>query len=46
MSYTIYLYALIAFLGVLLAGGVALITDGSLRLVRDVRRKHVVPAQS
>ena len=46
MSYTIYLHLLIGFLGILLTGGVALIADGSLRLVRDIRRKHVVPAQS
>jgi hypothetical protein len=40
-----YLYSLIAFLGLLLVGGAALITDGTLRLIHDVRRKHVVPAQ-
>lgn len=46
MSYTMYLYSLIAFLGVLLVGGVALIADAGVRLVRDHRRKDVVPTQS
>ena len=46
MSYTMYLYSLIAFLGMLLAGGVALITDAGVRMVRDHRRKHVVPDQN
>jgi hypothetical protein len=29
----------VGFLGVLLIGGVALVTDGGIRLLRDVRRK-------
>ena len=36
MSYTMFPVA--AFLGVLLAAGVALIADGSIRLLRDLRR--------
>jgi hypothetical protein len=37
MSYT--MYPVIGFLGILLVGGVALITDAGFRLVRDVRRR-------
>ena len=37
MSYT--MYPIISFLGVLLVGGLALITDASIRLIRDLRRK-------
>jgi hypothetical protein len=37
MSYT--MYPVIGFLGVLLVGGLALISDASVRLVRDLRRK-------
>ena len=36
MGYTIY--PVIGFLGVLLIGGVALITDAGLRIFRDLRR--------
>ena len=46
MSYTMYQSSLIAFAGVLLAGGAALTTDARIRLVRDHRRKHVVPTQN
>ena len=37
MSYT--MYPVIGFLGVLLVGGVALITDAGVRLLRDLRRR-------
>jgi hypothetical protein len=37
MSYT--MYPVIGFLGVLLVGGVALIADAGIHLVRDLRRK-------
>ena len=37
MSFT--MYPVVGFLGVLLVGGVALITDAGIRLLRDVRRK-------
>jgi len=36
MSYT--MFPVVAFLGVLLAAGIALIADGSIRLLRDLRR--------
>jgi hypothetical protein len=36
LSYT--MFPILAFLGVLLAGGVALITDAGIRLLRDFRR--------
>jgi hypothetical protein len=37
MSYT--MYPVVGFLGALLVGGIALITDASIRVVRDLRRK-------
>ena len=36
MSYT--MFPVVAFPGVLLAAGIALIADGSIRLLRDLRR--------
>ncbi len=37
MSYT--MYPVLGFLGVLLVGGIALIADAGINLIRDLRRK-------